>query len=271
MEPIRKDGRRLSLPEAAAEFRDRTARPGPLTWELSAFPPGTEDLPVTGVSWYEAAAYAAFAGESLPTLHEWNRAAGISVNANIVTLSNFGAKGPAAGGSRRGMSPFGSFDMAGNAKEWTSWSHDVGRTLEYLDARGDIDMQRLGFAPRVKTPVLMVNGRYDFLFPLETNQIPPFRALGPTEPDKKRLLFDGGHRNLVDHPTTSGVVFEEIGNSGFPPEMETRVSLILENDSRGRFYYSIRSAITGSILVARRAGNHEARTATTRSVPETAR
>jgi eukaryotic-like serine/threonine-protein kinase len=119
-EPIIQDGRTLSWQEAAAEFRDRTGRPGPSTWELSAFPAGAEKLPVAGVSWYEAAAYAEFAGESLPTLHEWNRAAGISVNANIVSLSNFGAQGPVAVGSRRGMSPFGSFDMAGNVKEWTA-------------------------------------------------------------------------------------------------------------------------------------------------------
>jgi eukaryotic-like serine/threonine-protein kinase len=72
------------------------------------------------VSWYEAAAYAAFAGESLPTLHEWIRAAGVSMNANILLLSNFEAQGPMAAGSRRGMSPFGSFDMAGNVAEWTS-------------------------------------------------------------------------------------------------------------------------------------------------------
>jgi len=32
---------------------------------------------------------------------------------------------------------------------------------------------------------------------------------------------------------TSGVVFERSGNAGFPPETETRVSLLLENDSRG--------------------------------------
>src|SRR6186997_2612624 len=34
--------------------------------------------------------------------------------------------------------------------------------------------------------------------------------------------------------TTSGVVFEPKGNSGFPSQTETRVSIRLENDSRGR-------------------------------------
>ena len=37
---------------------------------------GQADFPVGGVSWYEAAAYAAFAGKSLPTIYHWYRAAG---------------------------------------------------------------------------------------------------------------------------------------------------------------------------------------------------
>ena len=51
-----------------AEFRDATGRPGPATWQLGTFPDGAERLPVSGVSWYEAAAYAAFAGKSLPNV-----------------------------------------------------------------------------------------------------------------------------------------------------------------------------------------------------------
>ena len=40
-------------------FRDKTGRPGPSTWELGTYPQGEADLPVGGVSWHEAAAYAA--------------------------------------------------------------------------------------------------------------------------------------------------------------------------------------------------------------------
>ncbi len=58
-----------------ALFRDRTGRPGPATWEVGSFPEGQADFPVSGVSWHEAAAYAEFAGKSLPTLHHWFRAA----------------------------------------------------------------------------------------------------------------------------------------------------------------------------------------------------
>ena len=59
-QPFLKEGREISWEEAMAEFRDSTGRPGPSTWELGDYPRGQDDYPVTGVSWYEAAAYAEF-------------------------------------------------------------------------------------------------------------------------------------------------------------------------------------------------------------------
>ena len=56
------------------------------------FPTGLSSLPVSGVSWYEAAAYAAFAGKSLPNVHEWRYVSGIGFNSNILQLSNFNGK-----------------------------------------------------------------------------------------------------------------------------------------------------------------------------------
>ena len=56
--------------------------------------------------------------------------------------------------------------------------------------------------------VLMVNGRDDFLFPLDTNQKPLFEALGTKEPDKKHILYDGGHSNLVTRPDLIGEVLD---------------------------------------------------------------
>ncbi len=94
------------------------------------------------------------------------------------------------------------------------WSKDLGRSIDYLETRPDIDRNKIGyygyswgasmgaifpalenrlkvsvldgggfylqkarpevdqinFAPRVTIPALMLNGRYDFLFPLETSQ-----------------------------------------------------------------------------------------------------
>ena len=128
-EPFVKDGRPLSWREAVVEFRDSTNRAGPAGWQLGTYPEGTDNIPVGGVSWYEAAAYAVFAAKSLPTLHEWWGAAQQSnlVNSDILTLSNFASRGPEPIGVNRGMAMFGTFDMAGNVKEWAANSSSDGR------------------------------------------------------------------------------------------------------------------------------------------------
>ena len=74
-EPFLKDGRTLTFDAAMAQFRDATGRPGPATWEMGSYVAGQDDYPVAGVSWYEAAAYARWAGKSLPTIYHWSRAA----------------------------------------------------------------------------------------------------------------------------------------------------------------------------------------------------
>src|SRR6185369_14684478 len=113
-----KDGRRFSWEEGIAAFRDSTGRPGPSTWEVGDYPLGGDDLPVGGVSWYEAAAYAEFASKRLPTIHHWYRGAMLGLYSDIVQFSNFTATGPVRVGSRPGLGPFGTYDMAGNLKEW---------------------------------------------------------------------------------------------------------------------------------------------------------
>ena len=49
------------------------------------------------------------------------------------------------------------------------------------------------FAPRLRMPVLMLNGRQDFAYPLKESQEPLFRLLGTPEADKRHALFEGGH------------------------------------------------------------------------------
>jgi dienelactone hydrolase len=55
------------------------------------------------------------------------------------------------------------------------------------------EVNSMNFAPRVKLPVLMINGRYDFMLPLETCQEPFFRMLGSPPQDKRHILYDTGH------------------------------------------------------------------------------
>ena len=113
-----KDGHALTWEQAMAEFRDASGRPGPATWEIGGYAPGQDEYPVNGVSWYEAAAYAKFAGKQLPTVYHWYRAADQDIYADILMFSNFSGTGPLRVGSRSGLGPFGTYDMAGNVKEW---------------------------------------------------------------------------------------------------------------------------------------------------------
>jgi len=113
-----RDGKEISWEQAKDLFRDSSGRPGPSTWEAGHYPAGQADYPVGGVSWYEASAYADFAGKSLPVIAQWYLAAPSSVAKYITPLSNFSLKGPAPAGKYQGLGPWGTYDMAGNVAEW---------------------------------------------------------------------------------------------------------------------------------------------------------
>ncbi len=124
--PFMHDGKAIAFAGAMALLKDKTGRPGPAMWEGGDFPSGQADYPVGGVTWFEAAAYAAFAGKSLPSAYHWARAAGTSASAWIIPGSNFntGAPRPA---SPSGVSVFGVYDMAGTAREWVFNADGRGR------------------------------------------------------------------------------------------------------------------------------------------------
>jgi dienelactone hydrolase len=129
-----KDDRELTWEEAMAEFVDQTGRPGPSTWEAGDYKKGQEAYPVGGVSWHEAAAYAEFAGKSLPTVSHWDMATGMNENSHffvstLISMSNFGSEGPAAVGSHPDMVISGAYDMAGNVREWCWNESQKGRCI----------------------------------------------------------------------------------------------------------------------------------------------
>ncbi len=114
----------------SAQFRDITGRPGPATWVAGHFPEGKADFPVSGVSWYEASAYAAYADKQLPVLAQWYSAAPPDVAAYTVQLSNLSTSSLATAGAAKGIGPFGTDDMAGNVREWVA--NPVDNKLHFI-------------------------------------------------------------------------------------------------------------------------------------------
>lgn len=149
---FQRDGKQLSWNEAMALFRDAAGRPGPKDWVQGEYPKGQDEFPVSGISWFEAAAYAEFAGKSLPTLYHWNRAAGSFLAAAMVPVSNFSGTGVWQVGSKPDMSPFGNYDMAGNVKEWV-WN-EADPSKRYVLGGGWDDPNYMFVDPDAQSPFL---------------------------------------------------------------------------------------------------------------------
>ncbi len=125
-----KDGKTLTWREGMELFRDSTGRPGPSTWTGGHYPEGKAAFPVAGVSWYEAAAYAAYAGKSLPVLGQWYEVADFDIAEYTAQMSNLSSKGAAAVGTYKGMGRYGTYDMAGNVREWIA--NPVDRDVRFI-------------------------------------------------------------------------------------------------------------------------------------------
>jgi dienelactone hydrolase len=105
-----------------------------------------------------------------------------------------------------------------------SWGAQLGPIIIALDPRIKAGVLLMGglksgasapevdsfnFAPRVRAPILMLNGDQDHIFPLQTSQRPLFQGLGTPSADKKHVLYPGGHEIFVTQ--RSQIVQEVVG------------------------------------------------------------
>jgi len=130
-------------------FIDATGKEPPAHWNKGNYPAGAGNKPVTMVSYYEALAFAKWAGKRLPTEIEWEKAArGTSARifpwgnewksgaANIRPLIGF-SRLKNAGSLPEGRSPYGAMDMAGNVWEWTTvWFEPYPGSLDINPSYG---------------------------------------------------------------------------------------------------------------------------------------
>ncbi|MBA4056811.1 MAG: hypothetical protein C0490_19005, partial [Marivirga sp.] len=131
--PFYLDGKEIPFETAVKLFTDKTERQAPANWEGGMYPDGQEAHPVTGVSWYEAAAYASFVEKKLPTIFHWGAVAETSRTEFIIPWSNFSGKSSVPVGSLSGYSTFGIYDLAGNAREWCfNESSEGGAGLRFI-------------------------------------------------------------------------------------------------------------------------------------------
>jgi formylglycine-generating enzyme required for sulfatase activity len=115
--------------EEYAEFVKETNHKPPQTWKKGTYANDEARHPVTGVTWDDANDYAEWAGKRLPTEEEWEFAARGTDGRRYPWGDEWIAGAANAGGAShgvvdvgsypRGVSPFGAFDMVGNAWEWT--------------------------------------------------------------------------------------------------------------------------------------------------------
>ena len=127
--PTSINGKKYSFKNTIGLFTDKFGKSGPKNWTYGDFPDGEENFPVSGISWFEAKAYAKFRGLSLPNIFQWIDAAqlsGLILKLPDINGSNYNTSKPRQVNlqlNESGLLP----NIAGNVREWVINSHGQDR------------------------------------------------------------------------------------------------------------------------------------------------
>jgi pimeloyl-ACP methyl ester carboxylesterase len=74
--------------------------------------------------------------------------------------------------------------------------HSGGVAYRWLPA----EMDAVNYVSRIRMPVLMMNGRHDYVSPYQTSQEPLFALLGTPARDKRHVILRRGSRSASAKP-----------------------------------------------------------------------
>ena len=220
------NGKQLSFEESRELFVDATGRPGPSLWRVGQPVAGKEDFPVQGVSWYEARAYAKWAGKDLPTLYHFSSAAALGFSAEgvmqLVRNSNVNSGSYHEVGSNFGISHNGANDLCGNVSEWT------------LNHCGDL---RLSSGGSAEDPPYFF-GLANPIDPLDRSERRGFRCVKYLSPVTKEqsLEVELAVRDYTDATPVSAEVFDVYRNQFNYDDIPLNPTLI-ETDLDSSLHY----------------------------------
>mgnify|MGYP001165199162 CR=1 FL=1 len=134
--PATIDGSELSFTQATKMFTGKFGKPGPANWSYGRFPSEQGGLPVTGISWFEARAYARYRSMQLPNVYQWLVAARLSHTGTLPDISNGNLQSASLreANDTRDMNFHSIRNMAGNVKEWAT--NPQGEGLDRLSILG---------------------------------------------------------------------------------------------------------------------------------------
>jgi|GEM_PF-3736491 len=170
------DGQFYASPEAMMQMGVSPGMKDHTPDGFDSYIAGWEDLPVTNLDWYDAYAYATWAGKRLPTVREYTRAVSGSDNRKwpfgkiwrpeLCNGNDGGFNDGSKDGYRgiapvksfpKGRSPFGIFNLAGNVREFLNGvdsniggSYRDGKSMCSIESASRLQRQGMSGPPRLE-------------------------------------------------------------------------------------------------------------------------